>query len=93
MSVTHVVGPLVVFGKLDRVIQRCAVCGEKLEDLRPSRTMVLRADGEHGTSLPEFPEAHLLTVTEGNPKQFVTGGKFVESELPDDFCLALVEEV
>lgn len=91
MSVTHVVGPLVGFSKLDRVIQRCAVCGEKLEDMRPSCVAVARPDGEHGTHIPEFPEAHLLRVTEGNPKSFIVLGKFTEGELPDDFCLELVE--
>ena len=91
MSVTHVVGPVVAFVKLDRVIQRCAVCGEKLEDFRPSRIAISSTDGN--SRMPQFPEAHLVRVTEGNPKSFVMLGEFVKAELPDDFCLSLVEQL
>ena len=89
MTVTHVVGPVVVFSKLDRVIQRCAVCGEKIEDYRPSRIAIVSSDGNN--DLPQFPECKLLRVTEGNPKSFVVVGDFINDPLPDDFCLALVE--
>jgi len=89
-STTHVAGPLVGFRKLDRAIQRCAVCGEKLEDLRPSRVSVFSSDGCN--ELPQFPEAYLVRVTPGNPKAFHVIGDFREVDLPDDFCLRLVEE-
>lgn len=91
MSVTHVAGPVVIFNKLDRVIQRCAVCGYKLEDLVPSRVAVLSTRGPSDGGLPQFDQAHLIRVTEGNPKHFEDLGNFTEVDLPDDFCLALVE--
>lgn len=90
MTTTHVVGPQVRFSKLDRVIQRCAVCGEKLDDYRPSRIAIISSDGD--CSLPSFAEARLLRVTEGTPKSFVDVGDFINDPLPDDFCLKLVEE-
>jgi hypothetical protein len=90
MSVTHVAGPAVGFRKLDRFIQRCAVCGAKLEDLRPSRVSMVSTDGRN--DLPQFPEAHLVRVTEGNPRHFEVLGEFTKADLPDDFCLDLVEE-
>lgn len=90
MSVTHVAGPLIGFRRQDRAIQRCAVCGEKLEDLHPSRIVVMSTDGNN--EIPQFPVAHLVTVTEGNPKRFDVLGPFETTDLPDDFCLALVEE-
>ncbi len=89
-TTTHVAGPVVQFGKLDRVIQRCAVCGEKLEDLRPSCIMVASTD-EKDRGIPQFAEAHLIRVTEGNPRGFVDLGDFTKEPLPDDFCLSLVE--
>lgn len=89
-TTTHVAGPLVGFEKLDRAIQRCAVCGEKLEDMRPSRVMVMSTNGDN--SIPRFAEAHLIRVSYGeNPKSFIDLGDFREAELPDDFCLKLVE--
>lgn len=89
MTTTHLAGPVVTFGKLDRLIQRCAVCGEKLEDLRPSCVSVMSKNGNN--ELPQFAEAHLIQVTEGNPKRFLDLGDFTQVELPDDFCLRLVE--
>lgn len=89
MSTTHVVGPAVQFNKLDRFIQRCAVCGYKLEDLIPSCVMVSSTDDNN--DIPCFAEAHLLRVTEGNPKHFEDLGNFTTTDLPDDFCLSLVE--
>jgi hypothetical protein len=90
MTTTHLAGPLVVFSKLDRAIQRCAVCGEVLEDMQPSCISVVstRSD-DHG--LPQFAEAHLIEATEGNPKQFLDLGDFTKVDLPNNFCLALVE--
>ena len=92
MSTTHVAGPQIGFRKLDRAIQRCAVCGEKLDDLRPSRIMVACTRPGDVPTIPSFPEAHLIRVTEGNPKRFEVLGDFRTADLPDDFCLSLVEE-
>ena len=91
MSVTHVVGPMIGFKELDRVIQRCAVCGEKLEDYHPSRIAIQITEGS-GACLPMFPEAKLLRVQEGNPKSYTVLGDFETYPLPEDFCLSLVEE-
>lgn len=89
MSVTHVAGPCVIFGKADRLIQRCAVCGYKLEDVHPSRLAFPTTD-ERG--LPKFGEGRMIQVNEGNPKRFLDVGDFQTGTLPDDFCLSLVEE-
>lgn len=88
MSTTHVAGLVVKFRVLDRVIQRCAVCGEKLEDLRPSRIAVCSTDDR---GLPVFGEGRLVEVIDGNPRSFIDCGDFETAELPENFCLALVE--
>lgn len=90
MSTTHVAGPLIGFTKLDRAIQRCAVCGYKLEDLIPSRISIVSTDGNN--DIPQFAIAHLIRVEEGNPKHFSDLGHFATEDLPDDFCLNLVEK-
>lgn len=89
MSVTHVAGPVVTFGKNDRIIQRCACCGESLLDVRPSRVAVQSEDGDRGVG--HFAERHLVHVSGQNPKHYVDLGDFIEKDLPEDFCLALVE--
>lgn len=85
MSVTHVAGPAVSFTSLDRVIQRCVVCGDVLEDFRPSCVMVV---GGGGGGVPVWPERHLVHV---DGAQRIVLGDFGNAPLPDDFCLALVE--
>lgn len=93
MSVTHVAGPVVFFGKADRVIQRCAVCGDMLTHIRPSRIAVLGKKEVTIDDLPHFGEGRLITVVDGNPRQFTDVGGFADNpDLPDDFCLELVEE-
>ena len=85
MSVTHVAGPVVGFTRLDRAIQRCAVCGEVLIDVIPSRMSVPIGQD---TSVPSYAEAHLIRV---DGVMSADLGSFITEELPDDFCLALVE--
>lgn len=74
-----------------RTIQRCALCGEKLLDNKNAAAPI----GPNGEP-PDFPvwgERALVTVTEGNPTEYILAGDFVAVEkLPEDFCLALVEE-
>ena len=90
MSATHVAGPVVAFKKLDRVLQRCVVCGYKLLDCHPSRMAVPEGQDR---SLTTFGEADLIQVEEGNPTSYIRVGKFADVDiLPDDFCLALVED-
>jgi hypothetical protein len=91
MSVTHVAGPMVGLVKLDRAVQRCALCGYKLEDFRPSRIAVASTAGAPD-QIPQFPERHLIRVSGDNPRHFIVLGDFVDTDLPEDFCLALVEE-
>ena len=85
MSVTHVAGPVVKVH--NRVVQRCALCGEKLVD-NAYAVSPLRLDG----SPPDccvWAERCLVHCDTG---RMVAGKDFVASEeLPDDFCLALVE--
>lgn len=89
MSTTHVAGPCISFQSLDRVIQRCAVCGYKLLDMLPSRTMVCTQD--ESRAIPAFTVAHMIEVEEGNPKRTTDVGNFFTRKLPDNFCLKLVE--
>lgn len=88
MSVTHVAGPPVTIG--ERTVQRCALCGEKLLDNKNTVAPI----GPNGEP-PDFPvwrERSLVTVSEGNPTSFILAGDFAAvEELPEDFCLALVE--
>ncbi len=86
MSVTHLAGPLVGFRKLDRVIQRCCWCGDKLMDYKPSETPV----ADNGDP-PAFTCGHLIQVRGKNPEHFRDIGPFVSTEVPDDFCYQLVE--
>lgn len=91
---THVAGPVVYLERLRRIIQRCAVCGEKLEDIRLDNIMVLSTPGAADNGPPSgFAERHLIEVTDGNPRRFLDLGDFTEvATLPENFCLALVEE-
>jgi hypothetical protein len=89
MSVTHVAGPSIHLVKLDRLVQRCALCGAKLEDIRPSCIAIASTNGDR--SLPQFVARHMIRVTEGNPRHFEDLGDFIDADLPDDFCLELVE--
>lgn len=96
-STTHVAGPWVGFKAEDRLIQRCMVCGEKLIDLKPSCTHVaVPPENQDEKSIeryiPTFSPGRMIQVSEGNPKQFLDVGDFKVDPLPDDFCLALVEE-
>lgn len=89
MSITHIAGIAVGIKSVDIWIQRCAMCGEVLQDIYPSRCMIASEDNR---GLPEFKVGSLYRVTEGNPTSFVLLGDFSEIEkLPDDFCLSLVE--
>lgn len=88
MSTSHVAGIAVGIWSADIFIQRCALCGEVLQDLRPSRLAV--PDGDY-RGLPEFKAAGVYRVTQGNPTSFIFLGDFAKIALPDDFCLPLVE--
>lgn len=88
MSVTHVAGPVVTIGS--RVIQRCAVCGEKLADNKNTAAPV-NPDGSP-PEFPTWPERSLVQIEAGNPTRYSLAGDFMQADkLPEDFCLALVE--
>jgi hypothetical protein len=85
-TVTHITGVrLTVCG---RIIQRCSLCGEKLCDSKRA-AMPTEPDG----SFPEFPTwevGRLVRFHAGNPRReelLPDTGK-----LPDDSCLALIED-
>ena len=85
MSVTHVAGPVVKLRT--RVVQRCALCGEKLFDNAALVTPV-RPDGSPA-DCGVWQERCLVHCDTG---RMVAGEDFVASkDLPGDFCLALVE--
>ncbi len=83
MSVTHLAGLRVIIEH--RVIQRCAICGDKLVDnfVCP---MSVRADGTPYT-IGTWEDGCLVQVTEGIQTRY-TGAEI----LPPDFCLELVEK-
>lgn len=84
-SVTHLAGPVVTIR--GRAIQRCVVCGEKLCDSL-NTAAPLESDG----SEPIFPtwQEQAFVQMEGNRTSQV--GNLRHTPLPDDFCLALVEQ-
>lgn len=89
MSTTHVAGIAIGIKSADLFVQRCALCGEVLQDCRPSR-MAVPEGSDRG--LPEFAVGGLYRITKGNPTSFIFVGDFAEvEELPDDFCLPLLE--
>lgn len=88
-TVTHIAGaPITLGGNYPRVIQRCSLCGEKLVDSKGMMAPV----GPDGTapSVGTWEVGRLIQVEGGNPTRF---SLLPDSEqLPDDSCLALVEE-
>lgn len=89
MATTHVAGPCISFQSLDRVIQRCAVCGYKLIDISPSKSTVCTQD--EGRLVPAHTVAHLIRVDADGLEQPKDIGNFFNVKLPDDFCLNKVE--
>ena len=77
-TVTHVAGPYVQIG--DRVIQRCAVCGEKLADTFEPNSDGTVAVWNEGV-LVRFRKSHQKNVGDFNNCK----------SLPRDFCITLVE--
>jgi len=89
VSTSHIAGIVVGIESADIWIQRCAMCGEVLQDLHPSRCAFESSD-DH--TLPQFAVGGVYRVTDGNPTQFIFLGDFNDlSGLPNDFCLPLVE--
>lgn len=89
-SVTHLAGAVVRIGKKPhgRVIQRCAVCGDKLCD-NVNFAAPLGPDGAPA-EFATWPEGHMVKVSGGRS---VGQGSFAgAARLPKDFCLMLVEE-
>lgn len=85
-TTTHLAGPPISI--MERVIQRCAICGEKLCD-NLNCAMPIEADG----SIPLFPVWRQgdFVQMEGN-RSSVIGSIFADSGgIPEDICLDLVE--
>ena len=83
-SVTHVAGPLIKVGP--RIVQRCPVCGEKLND---SRDLANAASSDGPPEFLSWVEGALVQFQ--GARQSVVGDFFQVTPLPDDFCLELVE--
>lgn len=82
-TTTHLAGPVVGFRSLDRVIQRCALCGIALDDYRPS--CVATSDG---APPPKFAEGNLIRIAEFEGGRHCSDlGDFTTQPLPEDFCL------
>lgn len=93
MSVVHIPGPLITIGP--RKIQRCSVCGEKLGDNLPFlqgrvAAVVVPGDKQKGPiDILAWPVGCPIRV-DGNHTTVIP---FKDGDqLPDDCCLALVEE-
>ena len=87
-TVTHCAGPPVTIG--GRVIQRCAVCGEKLCDSLGA-AMPLPEEGIDPV-FPTWKQAGLVQIEPGTPTRSSLVGDLLSTKpLPDDFCLQLVE--
>jgi hypothetical protein len=85
MSATHVAGPVISIG--GRIIQLCALCGEKLAD---SRNVMMPANNDG--SAPIFPTWAVAGLVQQDGNRTSAAGWFEgESPLPADFCLPLVE--
>lgn len=79
-SVTHIAGhSITVRGRL---IQRCALCGEKLVDS-------LNTASPDGRPIGTWEVGRFVNVTFGNPSRSVVLEN--SDKLPDDSCLSLVE--
>jgi hypothetical protein len=91
IATTHVAGPWLMFGKENRIIQRCMCCGEVLIDDDPSRCMVPSDQAEK--SFPTFETGVLVEIesTDGVTRKSVVGYFQQPEPMPDNFCLALVE--
>ena len=90
-TVTHLAGPPVtLMGGINRIIQRCAVCGEKLADRdRP----ILSIPGNE--MLTAYAQGHLVRFyPEKGEGVFVSMGAIskLRAGLPEDFCLKQVEK-
>ena len=94
-SVSHLpAGPIDIRG---RVIQRCAICGEKLVDSK--RTMV--PIGDAGKPYPTWePGVMVRVIKEGNVSRWESvecetiegeNGERDRQKLPEDSCIDLVE--
>lgn len=84
-TVTHIAGLVMVMP--GRLIQRCALCGEKLCDSKDG-TVALNEDGT-ASGYPRWDTGRHVRITFGNPQQ---SELLAESDqLPPDSCLALVE--
>jgi len=91
MSVTHIAGrPVALRGHLNRVIQRCALCGAMMDD-RSIGLMIVKA-GHAG--LTPYPEGHLIRfkTEEGPTVRSDLGPINQRNELPADFCLRDVDK-
>lgn len=89
MSVTHLAAPHVTIS--GRTVQRCCICGEKLLDSLGT-SAPLNPDGTE----PDFPTwatGTLIRFSGQQPQAQVRVGSWdeVETALPADLCLALVE--
>ena len=80
MALTHMAGVAVQIG--DRVIQRCAICGEKLIDAHPSLHDFLEKTGLIDIKLATWDTGALITIKDKTQ---------VRVNTPDNLCIVLVE--
>lgn len=86
-STTHLAGPAITI--CGRVIQRCAICGEKLVDSL-NCAMPLKPDGTADT-IGTWEPGRLVRVEAGNPAHWILLEDPEDMRLPADACIDLVE--
>lgn len=84
-TTTHIAGPCLVYD--GRVIQRCAVCGKKLVDMRTDPPGVFGPGGYTAMTLIQEKGSK-----NGATSTFVPAPVPADQKLPPDNCFALVEE-
>lgn len=90
-SICHVAGPVVAIRSINRAVQRCAMCGEKLADNK-NQTGPVGPNGE-SPEWSHWAEAHLIRVEGTNPTHYADVGDWRDESIPvpEDFCIDLVE--
>jgi len=96
MTTSHVSAPVVYVMQPDgmvRILQRCAVCGEKLRDNIDELESYQEITARGAPAFPWWPAGLFIRVegerqTSFSPERTITGDV---AAFPHDFCLALVE--
>lgn len=85
-STSHLAGAAITVE--GRLIQRCAICGDKLID---SKNCFIAATTRENDTFSSWKPGMFVRVTTGNPQQWELLEDSGDGKLPDDSCIDLVE--